>query len=439
MSMPALNIRRTRRGGSNPPPPIPLVDAVAADEVIDMMGISCVESNLTNADAVTAFNYLNFIHARVGRIDPNGSNRSLISALATCTRPVDWGGAVDDRGSFTPADRIDEMTTHVAGGLSHMAGPNEPNGNASSGATWPMTIASNGPTSSDQYLGRAEVKRQHDLIASTRVTKGVTAIPYLMAPMAAKNKLDWWSALLAAGSVSADIQNIHLYMGGQDILKGGDLLANMNACNTALPGATDLWLTEFGYHDFLATVETHIPTSQAAQAVYFPRGILQLANLKKSTKLKKAFIYELLDDPGASSPDYEAHFGLFKMVTGTITPKASATAIHNLMALYNDPGVTYTPVGLDYQLNNLNAINNIETTLHQKRNGHWLLGIWRNESVYNTSSHATISVPDVNIQVLLPPSRTSTANRPTAGTSIGMGSGTITIPLGPDVTVLEIV
>jgi hypothetical protein len=109
------------------------------------------------------------------------------------------------------------------------------------------------------------------------------------------------------------------------------------------------------------------------------------------------------------------------------------------MTLYNDPGTTYVPTGLDIAVNNVNSVANLQTTLHQKRNGHWLFGIWRNESVYNATAGTNISVTDRNVQILLPSSRTSTANRPSAGTSISMGSGTITIPVGADVTVLEIV
>ena len=97
--------------------------------------------------------------------------------------------------------------------------------------------------------------------------------------------------------------------------------------------------------------------------------------------LQRTYLYELLDE--VSSPGY----GLMEE---NLTPKAAYTALSNLIALTADPGATFTPGQLEYQINGEDA--NLQQILLQKRDGSFLLILWVGSSGYDPSANAMTAV-----------------------------------------------
>lgn len=426
------------------PPPVidpPAGDGLvmAADQVANFMGVCATGSNV-NASVITdAFNYLGFRHARIGRIDTNGGTQKS-NATALGLIGVDVMCIPDDRGTPTPADRMTyALTQWGTAAVRGFEGPNEPQRTYGNAAEWPMTIPTNGPTSSDTLLGVNEARRQAALIWSTRNadTNGAASIPLLMSSMATKSKLGWNAKL---GTVDCTHGNIHCYAGGQDLLKGSAVANYINETEASGFVGNPAFVTECGYHDMLDTTGTHKPTSRTAQAIYLPRGMLEMWVLgHEGGQLQGAYLYELVDDPagGSGTAQYECNFGLFEIISGTLTPKPSAVALARTQTLYDDLGPEVVTNSIVHAATGGGA--SLRSAVHQRRDGTHLLALWRAESVFNTSTLQDITVSDVTVTVTLPAGRAVTRHRPTPGTVASMGSGgSYSVPVGADLTVLVI-
>jgi hypothetical protein len=179
------------------------------------------------------------------------------------------------------------------------------------------------------------------------------------------------------------------------------------------------------------TVSGSKPTPPAVQAVYFPRGMLEMLDIPV---LERIFFYELIDDTTLTGK--ESSFGLFQPGAGdTVIPKASAQAIARLVALYSDPGGAFAEGVLPLKVGNA---PNLRWRLHARQNSKFLLSMWRNELIYDPATQQTLTVADVNVTVSLPPTVSTVVHRITPGTVSSAQSGPIVVPIGADLTVLEV-
>lgn len=195
---------------------------------------------------------------------------------------------------------------------------------------------------------------------------------------------------------ASDLTNIHTYA------KDGDQpfawLSREAAEQKAADPGKQLVVTETGYHTSL-TADT-AGGWEGVDAV--TQAKLTLNTLMDSAFLgaKSTFLYELFDaysDPGGSNQ--EKHFGLFNLDS---SPKAAATAIHNLTAILSDTAAgagTFTPDALNYTTSGLSS--NGHTYLTEKAGGAFQILVWDEPDIWNQNTDQAIAAKAEAVTVSL--------------------------------------
>lgn len=330
-------------------------------------------------------------------------------------------GAFGVKGTFITRPKqfpaLVEWAKSMAPYIETLEGPNEPH---------------NEPES---YLGlepMASLKPyQQDLYAAVR------AEPMLAKVKVATPGIDWFPAYGSVGDLDAwtDYGNFHHwppstgkvpYKGsaptdglfrGRDGEPSGGLLTQARSIASTKP----LLATETGW----ATTQV-TPTagggwdpgvSEAAAARYATRVMLELFN----HGVRRAFIYELLDEPQTPDP-VKKHQGMLT-IDGALKPHA--VALKNLIGLLADAGPPFTPTSLEFSLSSQGAplqddhdheTADVHHLLLQKRSGVFYLLIWNEALSYDNQAETDIAVPDqtVTLQLSEPLAQARTF-RPLAG------------------------
>ncbi len=145
-----------------------------------------------------------------------------------------------------------------------------------------------------------------------------------------------------------------------------------------MSGSKPLVATETGYHTALAYQGGHRPISEAAEATYMPRLFLGYFN----RGIARTFDYELVDEhPDPTDAEPESNFGLLH---SDFSPKPAFTALSNLISILNDPGSSFTPGSLEYNVGG--DTEELQQTLLQKQDGTYYLALWRSSSVWNPTT-----------------------------------------------------
>lgn len=164
--------------------------------------------------------------------------------------------------------------------------------------------------------------------------------------------------------------------------------------------------TESGYY----TLPSADGVNEAVQAKY----TLNLLFDDWQAGINMTYLFELLDefaDPTASNGHW--HFGLFDSAGAA---KPAATAVHNLMALLNDPGSAPAGASLTYGIEGMPT--NGRDMLLAKSNGDFILAVWNDAKLWNGTTATAISVPNVPITVTLGQAyQTITVYDPLTGTA----------------------
>lgn len=165
------------------------------------------------------------------------------------------------------------------------------------------------------------------------------------------------------------------------------------------PYAFDVYKPPFGSKPMAAT-ETGYFTSKTAYGIsenmhgkymprifaeYFRKGIIRTCS------------YEFLDQSNNPS-NKEANFGLLR---NDLSPKPAYTTLKKLIGLLTDPGISFTPSSLDYELtvslpSNYKA-KYVHDLLLQKRDGTFYLVLWHEISNGDTSSTPVREITPPNI------------------------------------------
>jgi hypothetical protein len=208
------------------------------------------------------------------------------------------------------------------------------------------------------------------------------------------------------------LNSLHLYFGGRNPGSSGwgayDAEGNsfgsfaywLNQSNIDAPGIVPV-NTETGYLSFPST-STPYTVPENVAATYDLRTLL----LAFMNGYQETFFYQLLDDP--SSP---AGYGL---LNNDLTPKPPFTAISNFLSLLSDPGGSFSPATLSYQL--AGGDSNLDHLLLQKSDGSFWLVLWLEEPGWNPATTQTIAVTPENIGIQLPPGYTTTTDYQFNGT-----------------------
>ena len=185
---------------------------------------------------------------------------------------------------------------------------------------------------------------------------------------------------LASFPEAFDALNMHPYPGGGPPEPA--LADNLASYRAWAPGVADVVVTETGYHNALGDGtaaggyigQPGVP--EAVEARYLPR--LFLEHLHRG--VSRTFVYELLDlFPNPAGNHQEHHFGLLR---NDLTEKPAYHALQNLLALFADPGPAFEPGPLAVAVEGGPA--DLRSLLFQKRDGTFLLALWRPARSYET-------------------------------------------------------
>jgi len=186
--------------------------------------------------------------------------------------------------------------------------------------------------------------------------------------------------------------------------------------NTASASAPAVY-TETGY--------TTDQVSPDVQAKYTLDLLLDTAK----EGISKTYLYELMDAYAPGSPQGDAGYGLFD---STGAPKPVATAIHDLTTILADTGAnasSFKATPLTYSIANLPTDGS--SMAIEKSNGTYVIAVWAEPQIWNTSTKSEVAAPSETVTVTLPQAYTSEqVFDPLSGTSaIATYSGQTTISL----------
>jgi hypothetical protein len=188
----------------------------------------------------------------------------------------------------------------------------------------------------------------------------------------------------------SDAGNSHAYFGGWNPGNSGSGGANnpayfMNLAEMNNPGQP-IWVSETGFWTLPGAYYGGYGSSEAAQATYEPRALLDFWNAGAA----RTYLYELADYAG------NLYWGLLRE-DGSAKP--SFGAIQNLLQTLTDPGQAFTPDPLAYSLTG--GDSQIQRALFQKRDGSYYLAIWVEAESYNFLTQTGISVPAQTVTLQL--------------------------------------
>lgn len=252
------------------------------------------------------------------------------------------------------------------------------------------------------------------------------SIPVLAPALADTNDTTKYQVL---GDLSAyvDRGNTHDYPGNQYHMS--DQIMNTVKKNSGIvaPGKPII-ATETGFSTGTANAP-YSPMPEARVATSLPRLFLD----HFARGIARTYDYELFDQHADS--DFESNFGLLR---NNGTPKASFTALRNLIGLLSDKGKNFAPSSLDYNINGGDA--NTRTLLLQKQDGTFYLAVWQQAPEWNGSS--VLAPPSRNLQVQLemPVSASATylPNRGVDAVARTSQTSSVSVPSSSEVAVVEL-
>ncbi|MCA9325072.1 hypothetical protein KDA23_03350 [Candidatus Saccharibacteria bacterium] len=191
-----------------------------------------------------------------------------------------------------------------------------------------------------------------------------------------------------------DYAGMHRYPSGSTPLTGFDGRAQYiyDAYGANYP----IWITEWGYNNALATAQNRNPVSQLASSIYSPRAIFEFGRMHV-----RFMQYEVLDDPNPANDDAESNYGFWHVTStdpSTWTPKPIVSTVRSVLNKLYDPGTSYTPAPVNMTVSAPSG-SNLEYAVTRKRNGDATVWLWRDVSVWNTSTDKDISIPNVSVTV----------------------------------------
>jgi hypothetical protein len=190
-------------------------------------------------------------------------------------------------------------------------------------------------------------------------------------------------------SMWMDVGNMHVYAIRQPYT-AESLLHHWDEYRVSC-GGLPVRVTETGY----TTRGIHLKVNDRAAAGYLPVALLtNVAN-----GIPRTYLYELVDE-GSFVADEEYGQNTFGILTEQFEPKPSYLAIRDLMRLTADPGPSFDPEPLDVTV----AGEGISTVLFQRRDGAYLLALWRTDSLYDPMTEQDLHPAPVvaNVELAAP-------------------------------------
>jgi hypothetical protein len=193
-----------------------------------------------------------------------------------------------------------------------------------------------------------------------------------------------------------DYSNLHIYFGGRNPGTNGwgsvnaeghsygSILWWLDNANVSAPGAAS-YVTESGYNQTPTTTTPYTVPYDVA-SIYTIQTIFEMM----TDGIKRSYLYEMMDDP--SSPQ-------LGLMTKTLQPKYSYTALKSLTGFLADKGASFVPGKLQYSLTG--STTNVHHLLMQKQDGTFYLALWVNLPIYDPANNKPINVLPQKITVTL--------------------------------------
>jgi hypothetical protein len=228
-----------------------------------------------------------------------------------------------------------------------------------------------------------------------------------------------------------DVANIHPYAAGgppEPAVSQGVADADW------VIGNIPVVATETGYHNALHATQGQPPVDELTAADYLPRLFLSAFD----DGIRRTYWYELVDlaeDPARTSAD--SNFGLLRH---DFSPKPAFAALTNLMRLVRGGGGDDPSRRLRLSISA--PPDRVRRLLLQKRDGVYLLALWRPVALFDPAARRRIDEPPVDVRVELPrhagrlavyrPSRSAQPVRRLPGVD------RVTVPVAGDAVIVEL-
>ncbi len=368
---------------------IPRLQAVPADSIVDSYGVGIhlafLDTPYRDATAVAdALSQLGVRHVRDDLFMNNPRQYDGIRTVAE--RGIGFDLIMGSPTSpDSAADYVNTVATQLPpGAVESLEGTNE--WDLSGRPDWASELRT----------------RQAQLYAAAKANAATADLPVLSPALAFR----WDYPAVGDLSPYADEANGHMYPGGY---QPSNEIDRITAAIRGAVGDKPLVATESGYHNAVNTDNGHLPVPEDVAGVYMPRLLLE--HYRRGEK--RVYSYELIDefdDPGLTNP--EAHFGLLRH---DLTPKPAYTAMKDLLALLADPGAAFTPGSLAITADGFPADGHYLLT--QKRNGQFVLLLWRDVRIYDPVAKTPLPVTPAPVTLRLGVTSNLAVYRPTDGPS----------------------
>jgi hypothetical protein len=249
----------------------------------------------------------------------------------------------------------------------------------------------------------AETRRKVQGLHDARSLYGLQDVPIVAPSLARVNSggvqggdTEGQSQALGDLTEWIDRGNIHVYPRGRQPSTDIDEFVEYQR---AVCGDLPIRCTEGGYFTAENYVGGAFATPEQVVRQYLPRQLLE----HWTRGVDRFFCYELLDDPDPARAEREASFGMLAVAGAGAddvwTPKGQYDAMRNLLALLSDPGAGTPPDSLRMLVTPCDA--DLRNVLLAKRDGTFLLLLWRDVSIYDPTTDRLIEVEPRNVRVAL--------------------------------------
>lgn len=259
-------------------------------------------------------------------------------------------------------------------------------------------------------------------------TESMAHIPIVATSFATSGGLDLFAGDLAAIS---DFGNMHPYPAGQKpakIWEDGFWMPKFAAVTPGRP----LQATEVGYHTDVTSGGGHPGVSQSARVPYTLQLILE--HLWRGTS--RVDLYTIVEQTANASTDgvlTTADWGFYDF---NWDPHPVAHAVRNFTTAIGDGTSELEPLDVA-----TSGSADLKSLLFRRSDRIYVLALWRNVSLWNTSTGQAISVNPATITVTVPSALAANQIQPAVSSSftpLTLNSGSATVSVGADPVLVQI-